>query len=489
MNTHTVQAAGDWVQKGVRRLGLAGVFLMLFLLFGCMFILITPPGWNTDETNHVYRVFQLSRGNLLSEQVVDPQSGYKAFGGLVPTNMVRLFDMTGARLPGSVGNVQWKIDKQLYQRQPRVRSLRDDGQLMPINFSGAALYSPVTYALYIPVFWLGKLLSMPLYWIILLSRLVGLVATGVALFAAIKALPVGKWMLFAVGLLPGVVAQSASVTADAPQLAVTILFFALVARLIYRPQRLRWWDYGMLLTLGVALPLTKLVYAPVVLLLLAMPLIRPEYRQRRTITLLAGVVVLSLLPAAIWMQMVSYVDINSNPQADFAKQKLFILHEPFMYARTLYYSLATNLQTGLNNLFGAFVWDSAPLPALFAYLAAFAVMGSLVVVSSSERGAKLAVRQLRLWRASLLAVVAATSLLIATALYVYSSTYRATTVVGIQSRYFLPLMPLLLMAFYGNTVKNQRSIKLGIVVLSAVVLMGAVATVYQRLYLTVPLVM
>ncbi len=152
------------------------LFIILFLGFGVVFTLTVPPGWNTDEPDHTYRIYQLSTGNLLSEEVKTPSS-LKAFGGEVPTNLIRLYDDIGVRAPGAVSDTTVKVSG-LYQAKPEILTLSDDGQRTVTNFSGAALYSPVTYAMYVPIFWLGHVLSLPFFWIILVARLVGLVLTG-----------------------------------------------------------------------------------------------------------------------------------------------------------------------------------------------------------------------------------------------------------------------------------------------------------------------
>jgi hypothetical protein len=45
------------------------IFLVIFLAFGLAFITLVPPGWNTDELDHTYRMDQLSRGVVFSEKL------------------------------------------------------------------------------------------------------------------------------------------------------------------------------------------------------------------------------------------------------------------------------------------------------------------------------------------------------------------------------------------------------------------------------------
>lgn len=486
MKTRWASGLGSGLLVRFKNLSMEKLFLLVFLFFGIIFVAIIPPGWNTDETSHTYRIYQLSEGNLLSEQVVTPRTGLKAYGGEVPAGLVRLYDKTGANEPGSVGNPNRKIERDLYKNKTDLLKLKKDGQRTSINFSGAALYSPVSYLIYLPVFWLGDLLSMPFFWIVMLSRVVGLILTGAAFFWAIKLIPVGKWILFATGLIPTVVAQAATVGADAPQMALCVLFIALVARLLFTSKKPGWLHYGTFAILGAALVLIKFAYAPILLLLLAVPFIKRGFRDRRNILLSLLVIVIAIVPGLIWAQLVSYIDINSNPQANFAAQKAFILNEPLTYLNTLYHTFFTNTpMPPLNNILGSFIWDSAYLPAIYAYLGSAAVVLSLFVKSLREKSSTLIPKQnYRLWRGSLIVTSFATVILIATALYVYSTPLRQSYIFSIQSRYFIPLLPMILLVFYGNFAKNHRVVKGSIVVLNCIALLGAVLTIYARLYQT-----
>jgi uncharacterized membrane protein len=473
---------GVWARLEKTRLEV--LFLLIFVPFSVLFAALIPPGWNTDEANHTYRIYQLAAGDLLSEKVVDPQTGIKAYGGNVPTGLLQLYAKTGALTPGGLGNPNNKIDKHVYAHHPEIFSLKDNGARISINFSGAALYSPVTYMLYLPVVLLGKLFALPFFWVVMLCRLAGIVLLGAAFFAAIRYAPVGKWIFFAVGLLPSVLIQGQSVGADASELAVCVLFTVAVMRLIYQPRALRWFDYAFFVAAGIALTLIKIAYVPMLLLLGMLPLLKPLYRDRKTLALLAATFVVAVLPSIIWSQLVSYIDINSNPQADFQAQQSFVLSQPLTYLATLYHTFFTVDQTALDNLFGSYIL----LPAIYSYLAAVVLVLSLFVRGRREaKSDALTTREQRLWCAVLLSVSAITTVFIATALYIYSTTLHQSSIVGIQSRYFLPLLPLIALVFYGNTLKNQRAAKIGIVIMNCLVLVGMSLAIYHRLYEPLPL--
>jgi len=180
---------------------------------------------------------------------------------------------------------------------------------------------------------------------------------------------------------------------------------------------------------------------------------------------------------------VSYIDINSNPQSNFTAQKSFILSQPITYGRTMFNTYFTNSQTALSNIFGSFIWDSTPLPAIYSYVCAAAITCSIFV--NDQREVKFSVleqRQKIIWKALLVFSALSSAILISTALYIYSTTYRQSSIVGIQSRYFIPILPLILLCLYGPKLSSQKTFKRSIFILSCIAISGAVISVYLRLY-------
>ncbi len=264
------------------------------------------------------------------------------------------------------------------------------------------------------------------------------------------------------------------------------MFLTLVLRLVFLPRVPRTIEYGAIAILGAVLVLIKIVYAPIVLLLLALPLVKKVCRNRKQVISVVLAILIALIPGIIWMYLVRYIDINSNPQANFDLQKTYVLQEPITYIKTLYYTFFTNQQTALSGLFGNFIWASAPLAAIYTYVASAIIVLSLLAKSGREENSIRVSRILRILLASISLVVA---VFVATALYVYSTTLHQSSIVGIQARYFVPILPFILLAFYGNIVKNQVLIKLSIVIMSCFVLVGALLTIYFRLYQTLPMIL
>lgn len=476
------------VRSYLAKLAIEKIFLVLFLAFGLVFVAIIPPGWNTDEPDHTYRIYQLSVGNLFSEEVTSPL-GNRAFGGQVPSGLVNLYKDAGVRDAGASAVDATQKARDLYKQNPEMAKYTYDGTLSEINFSGAALYSPVTYAIYIPVYLAGKLFSLSFLSTLIIARIIGLIITGLAFYFAIKHIKVGKWAILVIGLLPTTVIQAASVGADAPLIATSVLFVMYAVNRIFQKDPVTNKQFAVLALLGALLTFMKLAYAPFVLLILAMPFIKKSFNKKSIIAALIAVCI-ALVPSIIWTMSVSYIDTNSNLQADFSLQKEFILTDPYSYLKTIYYTFFTPERAPLEGMFGTAIWGSVTLPAIFTYLAVAIAVLSISVRDKREQAIeKVGIFFNRAWRISLLLVSAMTVVLIATVLYIYSSTLYQSTIIGLQSRYFVPLLPLILIAAYGNFYKKQNFIKFIILFVITVILIGMVLIVYHRLYQTLPLLL
>ena len=115
------------------------------------------------------------------------------------------------------------------------------------------------------------------------------------------------------------------------------------------------------------------------------------------------------------------------------------------------------------------------------------MIAAVLVKSGRDSKKKFSAREQWLLRLLLAVIVSSVVLLISTALYIYCTTTYQNSIVGIQARYFIPLLPLVMLIFYGNVVKNQYVVKAGIVITSVILLIGAILTIYQRLYGLIPL--
>jgi uncharacterized membrane protein len=456
------------------------VFAVIFLFGAVAFAIITPPGQNPDESAHFERVWQLGNFNLFAESSVS--GGEKMFGGEQPANISRFFsdnDITSKFDPNHKFN---KVNTD------ETHSLQFNSQTEFQDFRGAGTYSPIAYISMIPGVWIGKLFHLPIFSLFFLLRLLSIVTVLVLFYFAIRIAPIAKWGIFCVGLIPSVLAQSAAISADGITMGATIFFISYVLYIALCKNQLSWKQYLIIGILIFTIGLSKIAYLPLATLLLLIPLLNTKARGWRTILLLLGTLVVCIVPSLIWMGAVSYIDSYYSTTVNVAVQKDFILHNPLSYLHILYINFFTEQNAGMTpvvwlGMFGNFGYLTAPLPTFAVFLLIISLTCSIFLTSRRELKWKLGIRTLSIYRAIIVATLIVCVIAIATALYLYWSPAKGIIIMGLQGRYFIPLLPLLSLFFYGNTLKKQLPIKTGLPAVYMLVTVVALMAAYHRYYL------
>lgn len=455
-------------------------FIVLFLAFGLAFITITPPGQNPDEANHFFRINQLASGQLFSS--TEYYGDEKIIGGRIPTSIVLFFETAQTSFAPDDTH---KFNRINYDQLTDYK-LNDANKTLT-RFAGSALYSPIPYIAAIPFAWIANALDATVFQLFFALRTISLLVMAGLIVLAIRITPIGKWIFFTVGLLPATVSQSAAISADGLVIAFCFLFIAFVLRYALSNQRVTIGSIIVLTALLSAICLSKVSYAPIALILLLIPVLNKQMRTRKNTLKLLPIIIIAALLSIGWLQATSYIDVNANPLSDVDKQTAYILHQPVTYAETLVRTFFSDDAFNVTSMFGNFGWSTAPLPDIFIALLGGSLVLATVVTSPREvRSFKMSRAQTLTYIGTLLGVCLIIVGAIATSLYIYFAAYMQPYAIGIQGRYFIPLLPLILLAFYGNRLRSQESAKhiiIGILLTSLVV---GILSAYIRYYVNLP---
>jgi len=194
-------------------------FLLFVLTFGLAYAILTPPFFVNDENVHLYRVFELSEGRLLTRS--DTNGQYQ----MVPAD----FRHTTARFFYFIKSWRKRGPVQFSQIGHSLRLGNVDETPTRVK-ARAGSYSPVPYLAQIPTVWLARVLGLPCLWHMYLARIFSLAA-----YAALAAFAISKasrlcWGIFVLALLPMALTQAAGVSADGLTNGLALLFFVLLAR-------------------------------------------------------------------------------------------------------------------------------------------------------------------------------------------------------------------------------------------------------------------
>ena len=255
---------------------LIALFVCIAALFGGIFAFTTPLFWGQDELTHFARSYQLSTGKILSEKLSDGQYGDDIPEVAIAANTARTTDIINDKSPQR----PHLVDAGAQYETLGAKSI--NGPKQSVAFTNTVVYSPIAYIPYTIAAKFSSVLDLSLLHTIMVMRLAGLLSyitlAAIGLFILRK---VGaRWILLSVALLPTALYQASVVSSDGVIIGLTfILTAAAVKASLYR-QKLTVFERWTGLIAAMLLPLLKITYFPISLLVLLLPATSPAARKR-----------------------------------------------------------------------------------------------------------------------------------------------------------------------------------------------------------------
>lgn len=404
----------------LRSLWLPASFLVLASLTGSLLTLLLPLGQAPDEGAHAIRVDALSHGRVLGHR--EGTDG----GFTTPATLLEVARQTPE------GQVQTRAER---------------GAADTVEWSGPTRFVELgTIATYFPLAYLPAALTVKVVRLFqatpaqafLAGRLANVLVFGLLGTAALAFTKRGQALIAATLLLPMSLGLSASLSGD----GVLIASAALAAACMTRGGAREWWTAAGLLTL---IGLTKLPYAPLLLVLLAAT--RPAVPTR------LAVVALSLCLMLGWTAFNQAMVIGAFSRPAYEAGPLwpgpprrFAAVDPAAQLQVLEADPTRTVTVVAQTLFeqkrlwqqmiGVLGWLTILLPvwlyALWTVALAVVFLGLFFETGLSPRSALAG-----------LAGIGLSAWAIMLAQYLGWTEVGATAINGLQGRYFLPLLPFL----------------------------------------------
>jgi uncharacterized membrane protein len=454
------------------------LFVLIASIFGLVSIVLTPPFQSPDENRHFYRAYQVSEGTFISTKIDNRVGGFlpeKVRDCVIPYGPLR-------------GRAEIKIS-----RDTIWNSFLNPGsnKRVFIDFPASSVYSPVSY---IPQA-LGIALTKPLGATPIMSlyaaRLMTLICWIFAIFLAIRATPIFNWLFVALALLPMSIFIHSSLNADMMTNAFAFLFIAFILKSAFSETKISKKEFLVLLLIIVLLSSAKLLYAPLVLLFLMIP-IRNFSGGKQFFLRFMLISFVALATPVFWYLIqgngyVSYSEYNADYReyvnlvacANLKDQFSFIVS----HGASIFEVLANSIVRGFRNYsqgyIGNFGWCEVPLPG-FLVVAAYAF---LLLVTWTD--GKSTIQMSGIQRIILLVPFSLIFFLVLFSQYLIWACVGADEVTNLQGRYFIPIVPLLFVAQYGSKQNFARFLPLGVALFSITALTISSFVIYNRYYVPI----
>lgn len=401
-----------------------------------------PLFMGPDENAHFMRAFQVSNGNIISENKNGLTGGYlpnnliedlaaswgpKVFNGDLPNN--NYFDKNSK-------NVKWEF----------------------VAFGSSAVYSPVAYIPQSVGIIAAKIVHPSAAIMDYFARIVGLTAFIVMTYFAIKITPYGKWVFVFLGLIPMTIQQASTMSGDIMAIGLSFIWVAVLIRLFLTDCKLDFKKIVALVILAMALVLTKPTNAVLLLPFIFIPkkVFGGVLKKAEVVLCTLGFAVLAVMGWYIVIKVLGYnLQINNDASINQLAQLNWIFDRPHKYLMALWNTFIgvnpKNVHMTYNypyffmdSFYGQFSWLTYKLPLINIFIGYLA----LFIVFFHNDGEKLLkkINQLKIFATVGLVSLVLSVIAISTMLYLTWTGVRAPFVSGIQGRYFIGLVPLLIPA-------------------------------------------
>ncbi len=390
------------------------LFLSLAIPIGAMYLLYMIPGEVPDELFHLNQVLKIFDGNLFFNKVNNYQINTRV------NSYIKLFNALLNKTTISFTNIGFTSGY--------------------ISF----LYLPCAIGMFF-----AKIINLNIMWQLYAASFGSFVVYLIVGYYIIKNIPFGKYITLVYLLNPMLLQQATSISCDAMINIMCIFFISYVLKLKYQKEDITYKD-GILLSISAFYVLiSKQAYFPILFIL---PLLRNKLKSsnKKSLALPLGItaVVFVIVFAVFRASSIPGTDGIGNiidgvlvPQSNISELK-YVLSTPlnliYIFFNTLYYNLDFYIMSFAGSSLGA-LNISIPFYITIIYLI---ILFISCFVYDSEHEMKIIDRIV-----FIIAFVITFGIILA-GLYLGDGTRRDFLVLGVQGRYFIPCLILILLCLY-----------------------------------------
>lgn len=428
------------------------VFIIIGIVYGLSFLFLTPPFQVIDEGEHFDKALYLSDGCVLP--ILERYPGYYIPQSVndLKTNFYALKE----------NHEKIKINE-IYSLL--FRPLNNNIKIFTDTVSSTAIitYSPIPYLASTFAIIIGKSLNFSPLVLLYVSRLANLFLWLFFIFMAIRLIPVHKWVLLMLALMPMTIFQGASLSADSFTIALSFLVISVFLNfsLDHNKKEINIKDIGVLFVILSMLALTKQSYLLLVFLFFIIPY-KKVGNLKRFLFVFSSLFLFIFGISLIWSIFFKGFYIPNN--ISIINQTSLIISNPIIFCNALINTILT--KDIIFNIVISFVgnlgWGSITLPD---WLVVFYIIMLILTALLDKDNININLTK----KTIIFLTLALISLLICISMYVTGSSFAQSTISSIAGRYFIPISPLIFLIFYNNKIKSEIENGFSLVIISSII--------------------
>jgi len=303
--------------------------------------------------------------------------------------------------------------------------------------SNVAIYSPIQYLPQSIGIWIARIFTDKVIVIAYAARITNAIVCIAILYLAIKKIPFGKNILLLCSYIPVLLEGVCTLSADGFTISVCFLFIAYVLNLMNDSKKIiEKKDIFALTGLCIIIALCKIVYLPLVGLLLLIPKERFKTKKQKTIMIIV-IWFIAIICSLSWLMIANqYLEVQTAGSS--TDKVISVLKHPIEYMQKVMYTMNTDGQAHLMSMFGGrLTWFDMSIDYGIPYT--ILIVFLILMVSDTTLKDKF----------SKFAKVIGVLIILAIIMLTYTSLYMQWTddgnlkILGVQGRYFIPFLPLI----------------------------------------------
>lgn len=401
------------------------IFLTFIIPVGMFYMAFMLPTYAPDESAHIWRAYEISQGNLFAKQ---DENG-AAIGVDVPTILIEAKQET-------LNN---------YTTLNQILNKKTNYEDTQHVISPAHAYSFVFYIPAAITFLLTRMFNLSIIYGIYIAKILNFIIFILGGYYAIKKIPFGKYIVLTCLFLPMVLQQAVSLSADSIINTGIFIYIAYTVSLIFQKDRLAKKQKIIYCLLILLVTIAKMAYIPLIGLGFLLIFNKNITKKEKNAILGLGTFI------CIVLLVVNYIYSNRlgvsiqnqyliEQNVNGIQQIKFILQNPLYFLRVLVNTITINFSTYIEGcICSPLGWLNIPIkqPIITCFL--FTLVFSIFIEDNEE---EFSIKQ-RIWN---LCIIIGTILLIITGLYIAWTGVGGQIALGVQGRYFIPILPIILLS-------------------------------------------
>lgn len=398
------------------------ISIAIISLMALCYMVLFPPITAPDEQLHYLSAYRISNYFLLNfEQMSSPaillrECDYELFIRLQP-------NVTGEYLSSIYGNIDMFAEKS----QNVMQIGADYVSNVPLGYIMSALGIAV-----------ARILGLGAVPTIYMGRIMNLIAFLAMLVFSVRRIPSGKLTLIFISGLPMCLQLMASYSYDVLVLGFSFVFIAQTMYMVAKQDMITTRDIIFLTIFSIILAPSKLVYVPLIFMILIIPDEKFPYSKKKTTAIKFGILSVSVAVLLV-LQLSTFLETATRTDSGWSEEQPYsltwILSNPLetvaIFVNTLKENGKYYYETMLGSLLG---WLNVPV-AEHLYEA-----HAVLIVLSSMKNEKesVAIRFAdKLW---IVICVVGSAMLVLLSMFIAWTPMGSSVIYGVQGRYFMPLV-------------------------------------------------